>query len=219
VKYDFSHAKHQTSPSVQAAMRVFGDRNLDNEPDNDDRYSRKWDLSDICLVGVDLFQAKSMRNSYLVASTLLRMNLRETNLAGADLTGITAGDRKNLGWGHEVRAALLDATRDNSGIESHFSTSFSGANMNNVILFNAGLEGANFRYAMLTEAKLNGANISRADFRHSDITPEQLVTAACSDEDNHDPPLLDPEISERTVTRGGIEGCVGELGRKQVQAK
>jgi hypothetical protein len=46
----------------------------------------------------------------------------------------------------------------------------------------------------------------------------RLVTAACSDEDNHDPPLLDPEIKARTVGLGGIEGCVGELGRKQAQA-
>ena len=49
----------RTSPRVQAALRVFSDRNLANEPDNEDRYVRKWDLSSICLVGVDLFQAKS----------------------------------------------------------------------------------------------------------------------------------------------------------------
>jgi uncharacterized protein YjbI with pentapeptide repeats len=145
-------------------------------------------LAEACLVGADLYRAYGFVGAFMPNAWLLRANLREADLRGATLIGITTGDKYSHGWTPEIGKKMLDEGDGARDEFYKFIANFQDADLSGADLTNAGLEGADLRGAKLTKAKIVGTNISRADFRDAEITWDELKEARCSG--NQDPPLL-----------------------------
>jgi uncharacterized protein YjbI with pentapeptide repeats len=192
--YDESETDFYTvRPRIQTAMRIFADRNPNSDAGFGDEYRRKFNLSNSCLVGVDLYRGYGLAEVFMPSAILRRANMQESIMRSATLSGITAGDRHNPNWNYNVRQRILNRpSDDNDDLYKQFITNFYSADLTGAHLEKAGLEGADLRKATLSGATMARANISRADLRDAVVTWKELRVAECSDD--HDPPLLDDRL-------------------------
>jgi uncharacterized protein YjbI with pentapeptide repeats len=171
------------SLEVRTAMRVIGER----DP-RKDITGKRLNLEESCLSGLDLSDewgvVKGLRGARLSSSSLLRVDFSKVELEKADLSGITAGDRHNVGWTPEIGRQLHSGEEDDRRVvplqfklRRSFVAHFVNANLSGAIFNGAGLEGADFSGAVLDRASFEGANISRANFNGSTVKPEQLLKA------------------------------------------
>jgi uncharacterized protein YjbI with pentapeptide repeats len=164
---------HATRPDVNAAITVFGRRDLSHD-------RMIVDLTQVDLTRVDLAQANlcailnganltgaslfmadcrlaQLNNANLAGAFLRRADFSQASLRGADLTGA------DLLWASLTNAELGKAILtglDLSGLVDLTGARFEGAH----------LAGADFSGTNLKNVALEGADLTGADFRNADLT-------------------------------------------------
>jgi len=217
---EYTKASYVARADLQAAFRVFGDRN-----ESRDIAGPTFNLEFSCLVGIDLAmnsnstKIKGLSGVRLAGSKLLRADLSALELIGTDFRGIEAGDWHNENWALEIeqREINLHEMVGNEYKYKHlrrrYIAHFVGADLTRANFEGAGLQGADFSGAILTSANLKDANVSRANFTDAVVSPDQLLETCIGrrgfskEQNDAARPALTQAQTEKLLAKGRIPVC------------
>ena len=143
----------------------------------------------------------------LSGATLSKLDLREANFSGANLSGADLSG-SNLTEASLRRADLITAT-------------LQGANLSEATLTEANLTRADLRQAILvtanlTQANLTDANLYRADLLRADLVAANLTQASLRRADLTEANLAEADLQQADLHRANLAGA--NLSRAQLSA-
>jgi uncharacterized protein YjbI with pentapeptide repeats len=141
------------------------------------------------------------------------LDLRRTNLAGADLSRMKGFFSSNLSGSNLSGADLSEA---DFGVSNLSESNLSGAHLRTANLIGANFSGANFRAADCTTAQLTSANLKKADLGGADLIGADLGSADLGGADLRKANLDGASLTGADLGNADLRGAV--ITQKQVNA-
>jgi uncharacterized protein YjbI with pentapeptide repeats len=177
-------------PELDAAARLFGERNRDFDPPPDRRYN----LEGACLSKAALLEIQGFRHVWMAHARLFRVDLRSADLRNTDLRDARAGVVHIDIWS-SIRASYPDPmanpvremNKDKNYYElSQLRADLSNSNFSSAWLGDASFEGADFHDSTFAGTSLEGTHLEMATLHDAKFIPN---------EDSHPANLTDAHLA------------------------